>query len=236
VTRPFTADHPFGTPKKYFAFYELFRNEYRNINEIFVHVLDLHYFYGGRVTKYIPLIWCSWSAVPNVRADLRQYILRSLLALASKSNASKSPDSQDRRFDNAVEDFRSILADNDNVVKQFPILNEVQKILSDTALLHSDYYNPFVNSLILVDLAKEIFFSKRVAATLTNDKKISVQPAEDKPEDEFEYSMPLGFEEDKVDCPVAFLFDRMLRVLREQFDPDEEERDITTVFLAMNAR
>lgn len=231
VARPLTVNYELKAPKDSSVFYELLSNEFRNVNEILVHVLDLHYFYEGRVTKYIPLIWCSWSAVPNVRADLRQYILRSLLTLASKTHAS-----QDKRFHFAVEDFKSILADNRSIVDQFPILKEVQKILSDRDLLLNQYYNPFINSLILVDLAKEILFASTVAKALTKDKKISFQTADDKAEVEFEYSMPHGFFDDTVDSPIPYLFDRMLRVLRGEFDPDKAERDITTVFLAMNAR
>ncbi|MGZ5483667.1 MAG: hypothetical protein ACXWID_16995 [Pyrinomonadaceae bacterium] len=235
ISKPFVAVYKLKAPKDYSAFYPLLRDEYRNINEIVVHVLDLHYFYGGRATKYIPLIWCSWSAVPNVRADLRQYILRSLLTLASKTNASKSNASELKRFEFAVEDFKSILADNEDLVSQFPILDKVREILSDKDF-KKNCYNPFVNSLILVDLAKEILFSKTVAAALSDDKRISLSPAEDKAETEFEYSMLPGFHDDNVDSPIAFLFDRMLRVLRGEFDAEQEERDITTVFLAMNAR
>lgn len=62
--------------------------EYRNISEIFVHVLDLHYFYFSSVSNYIPLVWRSWSQVPQVWGDLRQYMLRSLLVVASKTDGS----------------------------------------------------------------------------------------------------------------------------------------------------
>jgi hypothetical protein len=235
VIKPFVPAYKLKAPKDYSAFYPLLRDEYRNINEILVHVLDLHYFYGGRVTKYIPLIWCSWSAVPNVRADLRQYILRSLLTLASKTNASESNASELKRFEFAVEDFKSILAENEGLLSRFPLLDKVRNILSDKDLKRK-YYNPFVNSLILVDLAKEILFSKTVAAALSDDIRVSLSPAEDKAETEFAYSMPPGFYDDNVDSPMSYLFDRMLRVLRGEFDPEQEERDITTVFLAMNAR
>ena len=219
------------SPQDYELFYELLGAEYRNINEILVHVLDLHYFYGGRVTKYIPLIWCSWSEVPNVRADLRQYVLRSLLTLASKSNASEY-----QRFKFAVGDFKDILAKNDAVVQRFPILREVQNILSDKALLDDEYLSAFKNSLILVDLAKEILFSGAVAAEFTKDDKVSLHQRDDEAETEFEYSLPLGFSDDHVDSPMAYLFDRMLRVLRGDLDPENHERDITTVLLGMNAR
>ena len=233
IIKPFKAERKLRAPKPkdYSEFFELLRNEYRNINEILVHVLDLHYFYGGRATKYIPLIWCSWSAVPNVRADLRQYVLRSLLTLASKSNATEY-----KRFHSAVEDFKSILSENEILIKQFPILGEVQKVLEDKPVLDNQYYNSFVNSLILVDLAKEILFSENVAATLIKDKKISFLQADDKAETEFEYSMSVGFHDDSIDAPIAYLFDRMLRVLRGDLDPQKHERDITTVFLALNAR
>ena len=48
--------------------------------------------------------------------------------------------------------------------------------------------------------------------------------------------MAEGFYDDSIDAPIAYLFDRMLRVLRGDFDPQKHERDITTVFLALNAR
>jgi len=58
--------------------------EFRNIGEILVHILDMHYFYCSCLSKYIRLIWKSWSKAPQVRADLRQYLLRSLLVIAAK--------------------------------------------------------------------------------------------------------------------------------------------------------
>src|SRR5208337_301797 len=60
--------------------------EYRNISEIFVHVLDLHYFYCSSLSHYVPLIWRSWSTVPQVWGDIRQYILRTLLVVAAKTD------------------------------------------------------------------------------------------------------------------------------------------------------
>ncbi len=230
-SKGFTSERKLDAPPAYPAFYDLFRSEFRNINEILVHVLDLHYFYGGRATKYIPLIWSSWSAVPNVRADLRQYVLRSLLAIASKSNTREF-----KRFHSAVEDFKAILSKNEIVVKRFPILREVQAILSDKELLRKDYYSSFANSLILVDLAKEILFSETVAAEVTKDAKVSPHEREDEAETDFEYSLPHGFHNDAVQSPIAFLFDRMLKVLRGEFQDESEERDVTTVLLAMNAR
>lgn len=218
-------------PANFSDFYPLLRDEYRNISEIFVHVLDLHYFYGGRATKYIPLIWSSWSAVPSVRADIRQYVLRSLLALASKFNVSNV-----RRFSLAVAEFKSILKEYEGLQERIPILHEVTLVLNDPELLDAEYLHAFINSLILVDLAKEIFFSAQVAASLVDDEKISYSQLEDRIETEMSYDMPLGFFDDKVDCPIPYLFDRMLRVLRGELSQEGDERNLAISLLAMNSR
>lgn len=231
VTNPLNTDFELEAPEDFSEFYDLLRDEYRNINEIFVHVLDLHYFYGGRATKYIPLIWSSWSAVPNVRADIRQYILRSLLALASKFNVSAN-----KRFTFAVEEFKSILKEYEYLQEEIPILRDVSSVLNDSKLLDADYLTPFINSLLLVDLVKEIFFSAEVAGKLIDDDKISHSQPEDKTETEMSYDMPLGFFDDKVDCPIPYLFDRMLRVLKGELARDDEERHLANSLLAMNSR
>lgn len=83
-----------------------FEREYRNLNELFVLVLDLHYFYRSELVVYLQAVWQSWSAVPGVIRDLRQYVIRSLLSAASM------PDSVGDalvRFRNAVREVVTAL-------------------------------------------------------------------------------------------------------------------------------
>lgn len=54
----------------------------RYAHEIFVHVLDFLYIYGGNEDRYVKAIWGSWSHVPSVSRRLHHYVLRTLCALS----------------------------------------------------------------------------------------------------------------------------------------------------------
>jgi hypothetical protein len=122
---------PFLVNNNIEEFYKCLQVENRNINEIFVHVLDLHYFYLGRTSKYISLIWCSWSTVPHVNGDIRQYILRSLVAIASKQSGDPYT-----RWEMAIDEFKNII-DGNKILESFPIISKLQKILNDKKLAHA---------------------------------------------------------------------------------------------------
>lgn len=54
----------------------------RYAHEIFVHVLDFLYIYGGNEDKYVRAVWGSWSHVPSVSRRIHHYVLRTLCALS----------------------------------------------------------------------------------------------------------------------------------------------------------
>ena len=124
-----------------------FESEFRNISEIFVHVLDLHYFYAGRVSIYIPLIWCSWIAVPHINGDIRQYVLRSLLAIASKEDGDVFT-----RFNSSISRFVDILRKYEKDKLNFPIIPEIIANLDNKDKAYQLYFTAFKASLIIVDL------------------------------------------------------------------------------------
>lgn len=208
----------------------LLQREYRNINEIIVHTLDLHYFYGGRTSKYILLIWHSWSAIPHVGADVRQYLLRSLLAIASK--ISQQADAF-TRFQLSVKEFKDIISDNEDILKDSPLIVKLQTILENDGLLKRDYFGAFKNSIILVDLAMQIFYSQKVSAEIWQDDNVIMQDT-NSTETDFRYNLPLEFMDVEVVCPIPYLFDRMIRVLKGEIPEDDIERQTTMSFLAMN--
>ena len=162
--------------------WKIFEAEYRNINEIFVHVLDLHYFYAGRVSLYIPLIWSTWIKVPHVCGNIRQYILRSLLVIASKIDNTPL-----KRFNIAKERLVSLLepySDSEGKLKD-PIILEVLKELKNTERMNKYYFLTFNASLILVDLVSKVFVSSEIAGELFNDELVEwIEDEED--EDSFE--------------------------------------------------
>ena len=130
---------PFSLPS-FNDFHSTFQNEIRNINEVFVHVLDFYYFYGARTSKYIPLIWHSWSTVSHVNADMRQYILRSLLVISSTIDQGPS-----ERWKISLKRFSDIIEDELEVINN-PILNKIMSIIGNDDQMQQYYYNAFKNN------------------------------------------------------------------------------------------
>lgn len=216
------------TPEK--DLWKIFANENRNLSEIFVHVLDLHYFYAGRVTVYISLIWSSWLSVPHINGDLRQYILRSLLAIASTL---KYPPNQ--RFNTSKGILIDVLKNIDK--SKSPVLTEMIDILNNDDFLMLNYFPSFWISLCVVDLVTEVFYCPSIRAELFNDELISWATNEED-EDEIEqrliYNLPNGFNDEKVGAPLAYLLDRMTRELDSNAIMDLE-RETAIQFLAINS-
>lgn len=211
--------------------WQLLSEEYRNINEIFVHVLDLNYFYGGKVEKYIPLIWSSWSAVPHINADLRQYILRSLISIASKIDQEPF-----ERWHLSVAKFKEVLLNYFPSKDKFPIIDKLSVILHDEELLKETYFNAFKCSLIIVDLATKVFYSGNIRSKLYADENISFEHLETRAEEQMIYNAPLDFVDIEIKCPIPYLFDRMTRVLDNEYNIEDVERETTLCFLAMNSK
>lgn len=209
-------------------------NEYRNISEIMVHVLDLHYFYGSRVSIYIPLIWSSWLAVPHVGGDIRQYILRSLLAIASKESGSEID-----RFRRSVSLLTELLQKHKCGKLDFPVIDNVLAILNDKVLLNQQYLYAFSNSLVIVDLASHIFFSKQVRGKLFNSDPfvewVPAEKTEDGVEEEFRYKLPGDFNDESIKSPLAYLFSKMIIELNNTDALEDLERETTIQFLALNS-
>jgi hypothetical protein len=209
-------------------------NEYRNISEIMVHVLDLHYFYGSRVSVYIPLIWSSWLTVPHVGGDVRQYILRSLLAIASKESGSEID-----RFRRSTTLLAKLLNKYKNGKLNFPVIDNVLKILNDKTTLDSQYVYAFSNSLAIVDLASHIFFSKQVRGRIFNSDPfvewVPAEKTEDGVEEEFRYKLPDDFNDEPIQSPLAYLFSKMIKELDNTISIEDLERETTIQFLALNS-
>lgn len=64
---------------------EILRHWRTEVEELLVHVFDFLYFYGGDWERYVPGIWLSWCAVPNLGDRIREYVLRTLTALMARN-------------------------------------------------------------------------------------------------------------------------------------------------------
>ncbi len=57
--------------------------QHDQIDELFVHVLDLNYFYQSDAETYIRSIWSSWLTLPFVTRRIDEYALRTICTIAS---------------------------------------------------------------------------------------------------------------------------------------------------------
>jgi hypothetical protein len=200
--------------------------EYRNISEIFVHILDLHYFYCSSLSHYVRLIWRSWSTVPQVWADLRQYILRSLLVVATKTEGTAY-----ERFGSArlrlVEILEGLQSDS---TLPAPVINEALKRLKrEYAEKHLFY--PFAASMILVDVVHQVLTSSAIRGSLNaGDPHFSLAPTTTF-EEWLLYDMPDKFVDDVVISPTAYLADRLSREV-QQPEGQALEAKTAAMFLA----
>jgi hypothetical protein len=213
--------------------WNIFERENRNISEIFVHVLDLHYFYGSRVYVYIPLIWSSWVAIPYINGDLRQYILRSLLTIASKETGSVY-----ERFNKSKAKMSELLTKYKDTKLNHPIIHDVIDILSKNDILMDYYFPSFKGSLIIVDVAMKIFLSAHVRGLIFKDdfaKWENAEKTEGSFEEEFKYELPDGFNDEIVESPVSYLLANMSKGLSSNISDIDVERETTIQFLALNS-
>lgn len=223
-----------GSPNELF---EILAHENRNISEIFVHVLDMHYFYASRIEVYIPLIWASWAAIPHINGDLRQYILRSLLTIASKDSDSPTKKNLYDRFNSAVNLLSHLLKKHNTVLKN-PIIEKVILELEDKDRLSKFYLGAFKASCLLVDLITKVFISEKIRGHIFQDELARWQEneeSEDSIEESFIYDLDNGFNDAAIKSPVAFLLSKMITVLNNELDDARIERETIINFLSLNS-
>ena len=203
------------------------QNELRNINEVFVHVLDLHYFYRSCLFEYVPAIWRSWAPLPQVKSDLRQYLLRTLLVVASKKNGTRR-----RRFEQARRLTASYLGRIASAGNGGATIQEASDKLGDDDFCENHLLSAFEASIILVDFANEILTSSAVRGSLhKNDPHFSDREHPACDEEWLEYDMPDGFVDDVVMAPNAYLADRLAKRI-EAMDSQTLESNTAILFLA----
>lgn len=211
--------------------WRLLEQEYRNISEILVHVLDFHYFYRSQPSIYLPFIWQSWAAIPSVSHDLRQYILRSLLALAT---AELGP--PHFRYDQSVKAFLRSLEPFASPSTSYSLIPQVLRILTDPAILR-DYRPAFLASLRIADLGRHLFFSPTVRASLlAQDTLVSQSGIELDGIPRLRYSLnDLEFLDKPILSPTAFLFSRLDRSLQRTLPQPDPDRAAAWLLLALTA-
>jgi hypothetical protein len=204
--------------------------EYRNISEVLVHVLDLHYFYRSCLSHYIPLIWRSWSKAPQVRGDLRQYLLRSLLVIAAKTEGSVY-----ERFQSACTRLSELLESVQELEgTRIPVIDEAAARLNRT-YREKHLLFPFIVSLMLVDLAHHVLTSSTILGAINaGDPHFRVAEVPPSNEEWLEYDMPPGFVEDVVVSPTAYIAHRLTQPV-DRADGRDIEAETAVLFIACSS-
>ena len=217
---------PLLSPESLLLVYE---TEYRNISEILVHVLDLHYFYNSSLSNYIPLIWRSWSKAPQVRGDLRQYLLRCLLVIAVKTEG--TPHERFHSARSRLLELLQSLQEHDGA--RIPVIDEA------AARLERDYtekhlFFSFLGSLILVDTAHHVLTSSRIRGAINAGDTHLRPTAATTNEEWLEYDMPDGFVDDVVMSPTAYIAHRLTQPISDGKGRDIEA-ETAALFLACSS-
>ena len=203
------------------------QTELRNISEVFVHVLDLHYFYRSCLFEYVPAIWRSWAPLPQVKSDLRQYLLRTLLVVASKIKGARL-----RRFEQARRSLANHLGRIPTGGSGGATIQEAINRLGDDDFCQNHLFSAFGASIILVDFANEVLTSSAVRGSLhKGDPHFSDREHPACDEEWLEYDLPDGFVDDVVIAPNAYLADRLAKRI-EEADSPMLERETAILFLA----
>lgn len=101
------------------------RSYSRETEEILVHIFDFYHFYGGEDEQYVKYVWHSWAVQPSIVEKLDDYILRTVLALASERF--NDPDC----IESGLIDFRRICDKEEFKEKLLPHVDLLTSKLSD---------------------------------------------------------------------------------------------------------
>jgi hypothetical protein len=190
--------------------------EYHNIatsdiiNEIMTHTLDFHYFYESDPEIYLKQIWLSWASLPTTPSKVREYVLRSVSAVATLEEDTDVY----IRIRNAQDTTRDVLKELIKVDKS--INNEIYKAAIE--MLENSPPNfelSLITYLYLSDLTRCFLFSENIQISLSQDSvKKKETYAEDNMDDilGLDYDLEPGkFEGEPITNPIAFVLSMVKR-------------------------
>lgn len=209
---------------------------YRDINEIFVHVIDFSYIYKKDLKAYILSIWASWSTVPSVTSDIKQYIVRSLIivGLTRRGNTQE-------RFEQAKLYLLSILPKLTQRKSVF-VFDQIQELLEDKK--DSDLEYRFSNCIIIADMVYNFFVGNIESLLENHDKNLTGLATTEESEEDEEIQVydaePNEFTKIEIKSKTVFLLDQLLRQVRseigeEKQDDESKERQSSWLLLSLSS-
>jgi len=147
-----------------------FSSSFKDISEIFVHVIDFSYIYLREIEVYIKSIWSSWVTVSSVTSNLSHYIVRSLIVIGILEKGDSSS-----RFDSSLFKFKKIIKD---LIKneQNDAFKKIDHLLDKKEEFVNDLRYRFYNSITIADLA-DLFFCMKLETFLNKNDENIIIPA-----------------------------------------------------------
>lgn len=203
----------------------LLQDEYRNINEIIVHVLDYYYFYNENCELYMSLIWESWSTVPKVITNIYQYILRSLVTIGSNQAGSIQ-----NRFLLSL----GIVTEQLNKISEIS-LNNVLVNKGINLLKEKDFKlklkTAFYSSILIADMARAFLRYPKIQSDLyALDTNIDIV------DNCYRYLLKKGeFTSFQIKNPIIFILDMLNRRIIDNEEEQDDEWISCWIFLALSS-
>ena len=194
-------------PKEIEATFRAFKKAFRLLEETIVHILDLHYFHCADTALFCDSIWYSWSIVPSVVEKLDWYILRTLLALASRT----SGDPYDRLAATAQvlsDSLNRVLRQKKGAVIASEVLRRIDPLRPELTERKDSPFFKWIDLLFpaclpLVDLTTTFFLSRSLIDEFSRQDEGVV-------DDSRRYILePVDFSIKHIERPVAFVYDRL---------------------------
>lgn len=202
------------------------------LNELVVHVLDYQYFYDGSNEIYIPVLWESWSTVPQVRGNLDLYIFRTLASLVSNTSEVKDRGSeqskaknQEHRFELAFSELQNKLEEIRKNGKGTQLIDEAIEFMGIEE--NKDHLgSKVIVSLGLIDDIMSIIHHPSIHASVIHDPKLT---------NEVYPFGKLDFSGVKVTSPVAFLQSQVFNEEHVEVDNNNEVLSIWNSLACISA-
>ena len=206
---------------------KLILSVYKDISEIFVHVIDYTYIYGRKLDQYLLSIWTSWSTESAVANDIKQYILRTLLiiALGVEGKASFRYEKSKLKFLEILELFSKRNGPN-------YIFKRIKTLLEDKS--EKDLKTRFYNCLVVADLVNLFFIGKLQKKLDNNDNNTLIEGTVDDEGNLILYNLePNFFEADPITSKVRFVLDQLLRASSSNKKEIDDKAEKTSGWLLL---
>ena len=210
---------------------EIIIDLYKDITEIFVHVLDYCYIYTRDIKTYLQSIWASWSTVIAVSNDLKQYVLRSLVVIGLTEQGA-----MEYRFERSKIILNGLLEKIAQQNGNAYLFSRIKELLDDKDT--SDLKDRFCNCIIVGDLAYN-FFVGELEKKFDNSDLNRISNYSDDQGNRSAYDVERNsFKGNHIKSKVRFLLDQLIKETIDStsnYSDDYKERTSAWLLLSLSS-